>query len=164
MPDLVTHLCSALLPGVGLRLDRAALLALGTALPDIGGRVPGIVLYGLGRLGVPIPDGIGLAFGVLHQPVGVSLLAAMLSFILPERERPAATVALVGGALLHLALDLLQDHRGFGYALLFPLSTVRYEIGLIAPEATVPWAPALALLTALVWAVRLWRARRMRAG
>lgn len=166
MPDLVTHLASALIPGVALRPDRAVLLALGTAIPDLAGRVPGLGLVLLRRTLLPQLGALEVPFGVLHQPVGASLVAGILAYALPQEDRPAALGLLMTGIALHLALDLLQDHRGYGYALLFPLSSSRFEIGIIGPEATVPYAPLLVALTLILWGGRWWlrRSRARRHG
>ncbi len=163
MADLITHLASGLLPGVVLPRHRAVLLALGTVLPDLGGRVPGIVSEVLSGLGGGLPDGIGVALSIVHTPIGVALLAALMARALaPGPERRWGTALLVLGGWLHLAVDLLQRHpgEGHGYALLAPLSTWRVELGWIGSEATVPWAPWLAGFTVAVWAVRLLAERR----
>jgi len=160
VPDLVTHLASALIPGVALRLDRAALLAFGSVLPDLAGRAPLIGLDLLTSAGVAIPGWIGSAIGALHQPLTASLLAAVLSYALPERDRPAGALLIVAGALLHLGLDALQDYGGAGHALLFPLSPARFELSLFSPEATVPFAPFFLVIAAAVWAVRAGRSVR----
>jgi membrane-bound metal-dependent hydrolase YbcI (DUF457 family) len=164
MPDLVTHLASALVPGAAMRLDRAALLALGTALPDLAGRVPGLFAGGLYVIGVPVPSGIEGPFGALHLPVGATLASLMLAFALPERDRPVGAALLTAGALMHLLLDVMQDHRGYGSPLFFPLSTVRIELGWFGPEATVPYAPAFAAVAAVAWGLRAWWASRRRGG
>lgn len=160
MPDLVTHLASALIPGVALRLDRAALLAFGSVLPDLAGRAPLMGLDLLTSAGVGIPWWVGAAIGALHQPVASGLLAAALSYTLPERDRPAGAAAILAGALLHIGLDALQDYGGYGHPLLFPLTTARFELGLFGPEDSVPLAPAFLLFAALLWAVRAARTRR----
>ncbi|TVQ93236.1 MAG: hypothetical protein EA397_05530 [Deltaproteobacteria bacterium] len=160
MPDLVTHLASALLPGVALRADRAVLLALGACLPDLGGRLPGLSLAGLRWLGLPTFGLEKLPFGVLHQPVGSGLLALLVASMLPERDRALGLLLVLSGVMTHIGLDVLQDHRGHGHALLFPFSNRRFELGLFGPEATVPWVPAIVLVTAGLWGVRWWRARR----
>lgn len=164
MADLVTHLASALIPGVALRPHRAVLLALGTAMPDVVGRVPGLMAEGVERLGGTQPPWLTHPFGIAHQPVGGVLLAALIAWILPARERPLATLLLCGGVLLHLGVDVLQDHHGFGYHLLFPFGTGRYELGCIGSEATVPWAPWLALASVGVWGIRLGLTRWRRPG
>ncbi|MFK7930372.1 MAG: metal-dependent hydrolase [Myxococcota bacterium] len=163
MADLVTHLASALIPGVALRADRAAALALGAALPDVGGRVPGLFIELLETLGLPHPGVAHVPFGILHQPAGALLTAVVLSFVVPEKDRPWTAGCLAIGVLGHLALDALQDHHGYGYFLLVPFEFSRYELGYIGSESTVPWAPWLALATALLWTVRWGWQRRNRS-
>lgn len=164
MADLVTHLASALLPGVGLkRPDHAVLLALGAALPDLGGRAPGILAEILDSAGHTPPGWLPVPFGVLHQPVGGALFAILLAFLLPARDRPAGAGLLAGGVVLHLALDVLQHHHGFGYSLFVPFAFSRFELGWIGSEATVPWAPWLALATVLAWGVRACLTTRSRS-
>jgi membrane-bound metal-dependent hydrolase YbcI (DUF457 family) len=163
MPDLVTHLASALLPGVALRRDRAALFALGSALPDLVGRVPGIALTAMASFGVP--QGLDRPLGVVHQPLGAVIAAALLAYALPERDRPIAALAISAGAILHVTLDAMQDYGGFGQALLYPLSAARFEWPLFGPEATVPLAPVLASAAAVAWGIRIARERaRERRG
>lgn len=163
MADLVTHLASALIPGVALRPDRAVLLGLGAAIPDLAGRTPGIVSEALAFAGIVSPEWVPTLFGLAHQPIGGALVAGLLAWTLPEEERPAGAGLLVCGVLLHLALDVLQDHHGYGYFLLVPFDYGRYELGCMGSEDTVLLAPWLALLTGLVWGARLgwawWRDR-----
>lgn len=154
MADLVTHLASALIPGVALKPWQAVLLSLGASLPDIVGRSPGLLAEAAERLGANTPDWLPTPFGIAHQPIGGVLLAGLLAWLLPERHRPAGVALLCGGVLLHLALDVLQDHHGHGYFLLVPFDWGRYELGCIGSEATVPYAPWLALATVVIWAGR----------
>ena len=164
MADLVTHLATALIPGVALPRARAALLATGVALPDLGGRVPGLAREGLESLGLATVDGMQVPFAVLHQPIGAVLAGLLLSWLLPQDKRVDAAFILGLGVLLHLAVDVLQDHHGLGYHLLAPLHFGRFELGCIGSEATVPWVPWLALATALLWAARWAWERRNQAG
>ncbi len=165
MADLVTHLCTALLPGVLIAGPRATWLALGVVAPDLAARVPGLALDILRRLSVPIPINIEAPFAVMHMPIGVLCGAVLVSQIVHPEQRRQALVWLIAGGALHLAVDALQDHHGHGYFLLFPFSTQRYELGWMGSEATVAWAPWLALLTAVVWGVRwAWLRQRARSG
>lgn len=161
MPDLVTHLCTALLPAGLVGSRHAGLFAVGVAMPDLASRVPSGIAGGLYLDGWPVPRGLLYPWTVLHLPFGIAGSALLLSLLFPERDRPRALAWLTGGGLLHLAVDALQDHHGYGYALLFPLSWWTWEAGCIGTEATVPFAPWIALVTAAVWAARFaWERRR----
>jgi hypothetical protein len=163
--DLVTHLCTALLPGVLLTAPRATWLALGAVAPDFAARVPGLALDILRRLSVPIPGNIESPLAVFHMPIGIVCGAVIVAQVVHPKQRRQALLWLVAGGILHLAVDILQDHHGHGYFLLFPFSTHRYELGWIGSEATVAWAPFLALVTAAVWGVRwAWRRQIARSG
>lgn len=151
MADLVTHLASALLPGVLLPANRASLLAIGVALPDVGGRLPSIAAE---SLPFALPPGSLSAFDVLHQPIGLTAaIVATSTLFVPEQRRIVAGW-LLSGAALHLAVDLLQDHHGQGYHLAFPLSEWRFELGWIGSESSISWAPWLGLATGVAWAAR----------
>ena len=154
MADLVTHACTALLPGALFPSVRyLPLVTLGTVLPDLLGRVVPMALEPFARLG--LPEQLLWPWSGLHQPAGWLLVAALLSFAFAERERPKVLQALIVGCTLHLGLDLLQDHHGEGYVLLAPFSTTKWELGLIGSEATVGVAIPLLVVTAIAWAVRL---------
>ena len=88
----------------------------------------------------------------MHQPVGLVVLAYLLCMFVPELIRLAVFWNLLGGMVLHMALDLLQNHHGVGYMLVFPFSTWGFEFACIGSEATVWVAPFLAFLA--------WRYRR----
>jgi hypothetical protein len=156
--DLVTHLATALLPGalVGRWI---APVAVGVALPDLGARVVPMGLEALQQLGAPIPDGLILSFAVLHEPIPLALVCTTLVAAVARAERRRTLLGLWGGCAVHQALDVLQDHHGQGYYLLAPFSLDRYELGLLGSEATVAWAPWLALATAAAWVGR-WALRR----
>ncbi len=154
MADLVTHLCTVLLPAGILGYRRVGPAAVGVALPDVLARVVPLGLVELVKAGVPLPEAAVAGWGVLHEPIPLALAGFVLVGGVVARERREAGIGLAIGAALHLAVDLLQDHHGRGYFLLAPLSIGRYELGLIGSEATVGVAPWLALATALVWAAR----------
>jgi hypothetical protein len=112
----------------------------------------------------PLPRAIVHVWGVFHVPIGALLLCAALAFAFPERDRPRVLGWLCGGVALHLGVDLLQFHHGQGYVLLFPVSVAPFEFGWIGSEATVPWTPVLAAITAFAWARKIRRERNSRAG
>ncbi len=155
MADLVTHLCSALLPAAFLPRSRyVVVVAMGTLLPDLGSRV---VPIGLGRVfGSLLPDEAWYPFGILHEPIALVLLCALISLVFLEEQRRAVFGALLLGSALHLGLDVLQDHHGEGYYLLVPFSLGRFELEWIGSEATVYIAGPLGILTVVAWSVRLW--------
>lgn len=162
MADLVTHLCTALLPGAFVRGRALGPVVLGVALPDLVARVPPLGLELLERLGVArIPDALLLPWGVYHEPVALLPACGLLALAFVPRDRAVALAGLLGGCALHLGLDVLQDHHGQGYFLLAPCALHRYELGLIGSEATVSVALPLAVTTSVTWlTVGWWRRRR----
>lgn len=165
MADLVTHMCTALLPGAILGGRWVGPVLLGTVLPDLASRVPGLALEQLHQRGiVEVPDAAMFAWGVLHVPSGLVLLCLISAYAFVEEHRRFVLGGLLVGCVLHLGLDVLQDHHGQGYMLLAPVSLERYELGWIGSEATVTWALPLAAITAVAWGIRLlWERRRSAA-
>lgn len=159
MADLVTHVCTGLLPAALFRPRLAVPLAVGTVLPDLTGRVPQMALA---LLDVRLPVRILWALDVAHTPVAQTLLAVALGQAVVARQRRETTAWLLVGVALHFALDVLQDHHGNGYHLGYPLTLTRYELGWIGSEATVAWAPWIALVTLAVWGARLKERRSAR--
>ena len=162
MADLITHTCTAVLWKAGVN-DRAgaATFVLGTCLPDLLGRVPPMALTQLRWSWPWIPEWAVYAWGPLHMPVGILVNAWVWSFLFPERGRARAWRDLLGGGLLHMAVDVLQRHFGVGYLLLFPFSTWDWEAGIIGSEDTVRIVPFLLPLTvAFAW----WRWGRRGRG
>ena len=94
----------------------------------------------------------------MHLPVGMLVLSFSLCLLFPAPRRRIVFANLLGGMALHLGLDLLQDHQGVGYQLLFPLWDRPLELGIFGSEDSVLVAPVLALLALGAW----WR-RRSRA-
>ena len=137
---------------------RVALFVAGTCTPDLLGQVPGLAMIRLRFLLPWIPEPLVYLCSPLHLPLGIALTSYALAHLLPEAERPSGFRQLLGGGLLHLAVDLLQSHFGVGYMLLFPFSRWDWEAGLIGSEATVKIAPFLLPITALVARWR-WGAR-----
>jgi hypothetical protein len=160
--DLATHLCTALLPAAILGYRRVGPIAVGTVLPDLISRVLPMALEAAALRGWPVPNALIVPWGVLHEPIPLALVCVLLASVAVERERREVLIGLWVGCALHLALDLFQDHHGHGYYLLAPLWLGRFEIAAIGSEATVPWAPWLAGLTFVAWAVRHAVGRRPR--
>lgn len=158
MADLITHGCTAILWKLATRGPRVAVFVAGTCLPDLLGRVPSMVLTEA-RWTIPaIPEWAVYIWAPLHMPVGIVVGSFLFSFLLPERGRAEGFRNLLGGGLLHLAVDLLQHHFGVGYLLLFPFSLWDFELGVIGSEATVRIVPFLLPITA-AWAWWRWGRR-----
>lgn len=155
MADLVTHMATGLLFKAGTRGPYTAALVAGTVLPDLGARVPAMGFSALAKSGVSIAPEIPYAFEVLHMPVGMAFLCLLISCFFTEEQRTGVFLNLLGGCLLHLALDLTQDHLGVGYLLGFPFSTADFELGWVGTEATVLWAPLFGLVALVLWRRRL---------
>jgi membrane-bound metal-dependent hydrolase YbcI (DUF457 family) len=160
---MVTHLCSGLV-GHALAPARlrpwAPLFVLGAVLPDLAARAPALVVHSIHDHLMELPPLLLYCWNPLHLPAGVLLICFMLTLLFPEHQRRPALTALLTGAALHVVLDLCQRHVGLGYPLLIPFSSRDFELGLMGSEATVGWAPFLALATGLLWLPRLlkkWR-------
>jgi len=162
--DLFTHSCTAVLykaaadrQGTALKDGTLAVFVAGTCLPDFLGRVPPMALTEA-RWSLPwIPEWTVYLWGPLHMPSGILVTSYLLSFFFPEPGRARVFRNLLGGGLLHMAVDVLQHHFGVGYLLLFPFSLWDYEAGVIGSETTVLIVPFLLPLTLLV---ARWRWRR----
>lgn len=151
MADLVTHVCSVLLPGAAFRTRRVGVVALGATLPDLAGRVVPLGLDLLGSHGLPLPEWALWPWSALHEPLGWGLTCGLLALGFVEGGRREAFGLLVAGCALHTLVDVTQDHHGEGYLLLAPLTTRRFELAWIGSEATVPWALPLLAATILAW-------------
>lgn len=154
MADLVTHACTALLPGAFVRSRWTPVVTLGTVLPDALGRAVPIGLERAMSAGAPLPDVALVPWTALHTPLGCVLLSALLATGFLEPQRRTALGALLVGCALHFALDLAQDHAGEGYVLFAPFSVAQFELGWIGSEATVEIALPLLVVTALAWSPR----------
>ncbi len=173
MADLITHSCTALLWKVATvgpvtpsssrwRLPPTlATFVLGTCLPDLLGRVPAMGLLVASWQFPQIPSWTIYFWSVFHMPVGIALTSVIVAQCWRAGERAGAFRQLLGGGMLHVAVDLLQTHLGVGYLLLFPFSTWDYEMGLIGSEDTVKIVPVLLPLTV---GLCLWRWGRGRAA
>lgn len=150
MADLLTHGAVAWLLGTALvRREERPLLVTGTLLPDLLSRVPGILATGLAMRWEGMPEVLRLGWEPLHMPVGMVLASAALAVCFEPGTQRRALGLLLGGMLLHLAVDLLQAHMGAGYLLAFPLSHAHWELGLVGSEDSVLLAPVLLGLVVL---------------
>jgi hypothetical protein len=131
MPDLLTHLIVA--EGCRKATLSDALtywFLVGTILPDMLTRPFNILFPSLYWFFVP-----------LHTPVGLFFVCMAISQFFSTAERRSVFCNLLGGAALHLVLDLFQKHFGEGYYLLFPFSWHSFEIGLLWPETSLYLLP-----------------------
>lgn len=141
MADLLVHLASAAPARLGLRDGRLrAVLWLGVCLPDILFKT---LLYVFGA-----PTWL---CEPTHAPLALLPWCYAGALLFEEAWRARAFAALLGGAWLHLLVDLGKDYLGWGVIpWAFPFSMTRAELGLYAPEDTVYGMPAAAVLICLV--------------
>ena len=122
MADLITHACTALLWRAWRPRAHTPSFVAGSLLPDLLSRVPAIGLTRLhDQLGWGIPDGLIYGFSPLHLPIGMLLSSYVLALLFPAEQRRGVFRAILGGMALHLAVDLLQNHLGAGYAPVLPV-------------------------------------------
>ena len=170
MADLGTHLLVNRIVGATLQ-SRVALgyLVAGALVPDLGSRVPRMVLQQMVEWGLLTPSQgsfrliLGLDFP--HTPAGtllVSLVVALLmpALLLPPKGRRSAAGLLYAGGLLHLGLDFCQQHLSPGYRYLYPFSAEPYELAWMSTEASLL---ALPLLVAVGWYLERLSTRSRRA-
>lgn len=152
MADLVTHACLALLIKAPTQRKHVASFVAGTLLPDLLARLPPMALQRVAQaLDWPIGPGWSLFFAPFHLPAGMLLLSLLLAQLFARGQRRGVGLNLLMGMLLHIGVDLLQDHGGFGYMLLFPVWDRSFELPIMGSEATVWVAPALGVATAWAW-------------
>lgn len=152
MPDFLTHVAAARVPGVFLRDRRVqALFILGTFMPDL-------VAKGLWWI-VRAPMNFNVPSHSLPGLLAVSYLACLF---LEERRRPAAFVALYLGGVLHVAVDLIKNNIGAVAYLLYPFSMTGSKLGWVNPENVVLLAPLNIALLLVLWIAerRVARVRR----
>ena len=159
MADLVTHLCSGIIAKAATGRPHVAVFLVGTVAPDLFSRVPSMLLIQAKLRGFSIPDAMIHSFEPLHLPAGMVLLSLCLSMFFRSSERLAVWLNLMGGMLLHLVVDMLQDHHGIGYVIGFPFFEGSLEVGVVSSEASVRWVPVLLLVS---FGVTLWRRKKTR--
>ncbi len=151
MPDLFTHLASARVPGAFLRDRRLqAIFILGSFLPDIASKTLYWVAWANSDFLEPF-----------HSLPGLLLACYGAALFVEESLRKPAFAALYGGAVLHVAVDLIKDNLGTGSAALFyPFSARGYELGWMDWEDTILLLPIDAAVLILVLALER-RSRRV---
>jgi hypothetical protein len=131
MPDLLTHVIVAQACRKGVQSGSlTAWFLLGTVLPDILTRPFNILFPSLFWFFMP-----------LHTPTGLFFVCLSVSQFCPALRRRSAFYNLLGGATLHLLLDLFQKHIAGSYYLFFPFSWRSFEIGLLWPEESLYLLP-----------------------
>ena len=152
MADLLVHFATAFAPGQALRDGRLrAVLYLGVCLPDILYKT---LLY-LGGAPTWLCE-------PTHSPLGLIPFCYAAALLFEEAWRRRAFAALLGGAWLHVLLDLGKNYMGSGVILwAFPFSMDAVELGLYHPEDSVLlMLPALALIGLVELA---WKRKRLSA-
>src|SRR5215510_10399984 len=108
MPDLLTHLIIAEACRKGMRqYALTSWFLIGTVLPDVLTRPFSILLPSLFWFSMP-----------LHTPMGLFLACTLISQFFPAAGRRSIFRNLLGGAALHLFLDIFQAHIAGSYYLL----------------------------------------------
>ncbi len=168
MPDLLTHAAVGSMLGVAARRRVLVWLVVGSVLPDVISRLPGLAMALASRTtGLPVSYELLQAVGLGHVPLAVLAVCLIIALLLPAPVRSAAFLGLTSGALVHLALDTAQAHLVGGYMLLYPFSTRLFELGLMDAEASLdllPWTMALAAAALGLRRVIRSRWRRPSAG
>jgi len=146
MPDLLTHVAVAYgVQRCSPRVFSIPWILVGTLLPDVLSR-PFHFLF----------PSVAWFFMPFHTPIGLLLACGLISEFVAASVRRVAFISLIGGASLHLFLDLFQKHLGGGYYLLFPFSWQKFELGLVSPEASLYLFP-LWLFIGTILVVRRFR-------
>ena len=147
MADLLVHLASAAPAKLGLRDARLrALLWVGVCLPDVLFKA---LLYGFGA-----PTWL---CEPSHSPLALLPWCYAAALLFEEAWRARAFAALLGGAYLHLLVDLGKDLLGWGVIpWAFPFSMSRVELGWYAPEDSVYGMPVALAVIFVVEAVARW--------
>lgn len=141
MADLLVHVATARLPALGLRDGRVrALLYAGVCLPDVLFKA---LLYLFGSS--------TWAAEPTHAPLGLVPICYAAALLFEESWRARAFAALLGGAYLHVLVDLGKNYMGTGVIpWAFPFSMSLVEAGCYRPEDTIFFMiPALVLILVL---------------
>lgn len=126
MPDWITHVLVAwtLVTILGFKSKRfsqsnSAIVILGSLIPDIYK----IYMYAE-QFGIDLRSFLW----PVHLPIGSILIAAIISLFFIERK--SIFLFLIFGVGIHYMLDLLLFNGGM--ELLYPLSTLKFQIGIIS--------------------------------
>ncbi len=149
MPDLVTHVVAGYGCQRGLWPRLSPWFLVGAVLPDVLTR-PFTILWP-GSFWWTMP---------LHTPIGLLLVCAAIAFLHGPGGRRSVFLNLVGGALVHLFLDLFQAHLAGSYYLFFPFSWRSIEIDLMWPETSLYLLPLWIALGSWLGIRELRRKRR----
>ena len=152
MADLLVHAASAFAAGRPLRDGRVrSLLYLGVCLPDL--LYKGLLYVGGAPTWLCEPT---------HSPLGLVVFCYAAALLFEEDWRKRAFAALLGGAYLHVLVDLGKNYMGSGVILwAFPFSMEAVELGWYYPEDTVYlMLPALGLILLVDGIARALSARR----
>lgn len=165
MPDLLTHLISGqyaariwsrMQPLAGKRLAFALALLIGTTLPDLLARAPVVVT----KYWSHFP--LDTVLNPLHLPIPYTLVCLILTRRFETSIRKPVLLGLLLGGILHLLLDIGQINLQSPYMLLFPISTLRVQLSLYPPEASVDLLPILLAVGVALEAIAALLRRRSR--
>ncbi len=118
MPDLFTHITSALVFSESLSIKRRSILLLGSILPDAK-----VFLYPVVISISGLSDATAFIIPI-HSPAGSLLLACFISSLFAGKEFKGVFTLLTAGVAIHFLLDAMMyplsgiEH----YLLLFPFS------------------------------------------
>lgn len=141
MPDLITH--TLIVYPLKKKFPKNILFTLiGTILPDILGRIPGILF--------PNSDIIGNYQAVIHTPIALLLFIYSFSLFFPQKVRFIVFKFIFLGASIHLLLDMFQQTATFSYLWFFPFSFSWFQIPLIWPDETIYSIPFLLIINILL--------------
>lgn len=141
MPDLLTHTLFVL--PLGYRYKKTILfILLGTILPDILGRIAGVL--------IPSSLIVGWYQLAIHTPFCLILFIYALSFLFPQKERQTVFNSLILGTFIHFFFDFFQKTTNQGNLWLFPFSFKSFNIPLIWPDDTIFLIPILILINLLI--------------
>lgn len=169
MPDLITHSVAGHIAARVTRMRHGlVLLVIGNCLPDLLSRLPvrivGEINFRTGHLAEPYWYWMWMPG---HLPVGLLFACYALSHLFVEERRRAAFFTLVAGSATHLFMDSFQWHASGGEPIFWPVTWKGYEIGVVSPEASLAWIPALLVASALVevahQSAKAWSRRRAAA-